>query len=204
VLACTAGGLLLLVAPTAAGTTSAAASASTTGAAVVGYVSDAALADAVADAGGVVTRRISPLRVAEIHGADLVILAGHPGIAYLERAQRRAAAAEPGLLFGTQAVAPEWQYAATRADAVPDSVLRAASSMRIAVLDTGADLTAPDLAAKSPARFNVRTGTAEVRDTNGHGTFVASLAAGSVTNGEGIAGFGGDAQNADRQGGDRF
>jgi subtilisin family serine protease len=33
-----------------------------------------------------------------------------------------------------------------------------------------------------------------VRDSNGHGTFVASLAAGSVTNGDGIAGSGGDAQ----------
>ena len=34
----------------------------------------------------------------------------------------------------------------------------------------------------------------DVRDAIGHGTFVAALAAGSVTNGEGIAGFGGDAK----------
>jgi hypothetical protein len=140
-----------------------------TGAAVVGYVSEAALAAAVDDAGGVVTRRIAALRVAEIRDADLVTLAGHPGITYLEGALQRAPAAEPGLLFANHGVAPEWQYAATRADAVPDSVLRAAGSMRIAVLDTGADLTAPDLASKSPARFNVRTGTEEVPDTNGHG-----------------------------------
>ncbi len=33
-----------------------------------------------------------------------------------------------------------------------------------------------------------------VHDTVGHGTFVSALAGGSVTNGEGIAGFGGDAQ----------
>ena len=33
-----------------------------------------------------------------------------------------------------------------------------------------------------------------VRDTNGHGTFVASLAAGAVNDGDGISGFGGDAQ----------
>src|SRR4029078_8361938 len=33
-----------------------------------------------------------------------------------------------------------------------------------------------------------------VRDPLGHGTFVASLATGSVTNGTGISGFGGDAQ----------
>ena len=42
--------------------------------------------------------------------------------------------------------------------------------------------------------YSPRTGTADVRDTVGHGTFVAALAAGSVTNGEGIAGFGGDAK----------
>src|SRR5205085_3223976 len=44
------------------------------------------------------------------------------------------------------------------------------------------------------AAFSPRTGTADVRDAVGHGTFVAALAAGSVTNGEGIAGFGGDAK----------
>ena len=36
--------------------------------------------------------------------------------------------------------------------------------------------------------------TADVSDLNGHGTFVASIAAGSATNGEGIAGFGGAAR----------
>ena len=66
-------------------------------------------------------------------------------------------------------------------------------------IDTGADLNAPDIAAKKPAVVEPRTGTTDVRDTVGHGTFVAALAAGSVTNEEGIAGFGGDA-NADDQG----
>src|SRR5919204_15430 len=55
-------------------------------------------------------------------------------------------------------------------------------------------LSAPDLAAKAPRTYNVRTGRADVRDTVGHGTFVASLAAGSITNGDGVAGFGGDAR----------
>ena len=55
-------------------------------------------------------------------------------------------------------------------------------------------LDAPDLEAKAPLTHNVRTGGADVRDLIGHGTFVSSLAAGSVTNGEGIAGFGGDAR----------
>src|ERR687895_624250 len=36
--------------------------------------------------------------------------------------------------------------------------------------------------------------TSHVAYTNGHGTFVASLAAGSSSNGEGIAGMGGEAR----------
>ena len=88
----------------------------------------------------------------------------------------------------------EWQVPATRLDEVPAEVLRAARRITIAVIDTGADLAAPDLAAKTPARWNVRSGGRDVSDRHGHGTFVAALAGGSITNGEGIAGFGGDAK----------
>ena len=90
----------------------------------------------------------------------------------------------------------EWQYTAARVDQVPDSVLRAAAGIKIAVIDTGVDLRQPDIAAKNPQVYSVihPKNRSDVRDYYGHGTFVASLAAGSVTNGEGIAGFGGDAQ----------
>jgi thermitase len=90
----------------------------------------------------------------------------------------------------------EWQYTAAHVDRVPDAVLRAAGKIKIAVVDTGVDLRQPDIAAKAPQVYSVvhRKNRSDVRDYYGHGTFVASLAAGSVTNGEGIAGFGGDAQ----------
>jgi subtilisin family serine protease len=88
----------------------------------------------------------------------------------------------------------EWQVSATRLDEVPADVLRAARRVTIAVIDTGADLAAPDLAAKTPERWNVRSGGRDVSDRHGHGTFVASLAGGSIANEEGIAGFGGDAR----------
>jgi subtilisin family serine protease len=90
----------------------------------------------------------------------------------------------------------EWEYTAAHVDQVPASVLRAASKIKIAVIDTGVDLRQPDIAAKEPQVYSVIHGKnrRDVRDYYGHGTFVASLAAGSVTNGEGIAGFGGDAQ----------
>jgi subtilisin family serine protease len=91
-------------------------------------------------------------------------------------------------------VAWEWQWDAARVAEVPDSVLRAAAGVTIAVIDSGADLGAPDVADKAPATWSIRSRSRRVRDRFGHGTFVASLAAGSVRNGVGVSGFGGDAK----------
>jgi hypothetical protein len=163
----------------------------------VGYDSAPALRAALEGRGDVVGR-VAPLHVAEVR-LESATLAAHarqsPGIRFVQLLRPRASTAEPALLVQPGLAAPyEWEYSSVREDLVPQSVLRAASSVTIAVIDTGADLTAPDLAAKEPRGYNLRSGTADVRDTNGHGTFVSSLAAGSVTNGEGIAGFGGDAK----------
>jgi subtilisin family serine protease len=73
-------------------------------------------------------------------------------------------------------------------------VLRAAGGVKIAVIDSGADVRAPDIAHKSPATWSVLSRSTRVADTLGHGTFVSSLAAGSIDDGVGIAGFGGDAK----------
>src|SRR2546423_4867547 len=99
-------------------------------------------------------------------------------------------ALDPTFLPG---VAWEWQWEAAHMNAVPDSVLRAASRITIAVIDSGADLRAPDVADKKPRAWSVLSRSHRVRDVLGHGTFVSSLAAGSVDNGTGISGFGGDA-----------
>jgi Subtilisin-like serine proteases len=118
-----------------------------------------------------------------------------PGIRFVQATAARHENVEPALALPFGRPLPwEWQYAVTHEDAVDPAILRAAAAITIAVIDTGADMTAPDLAAKAPAAYNERSGTSDVRDAIGHGTFVAALAAGSVTNGEGIAGFGGDAQ----------
>ncbi|MGH2970792.1 MAG: S8 family peptidase [Gaiellaceae bacterium] len=70
-----------------------------------------------------------------------------------------------------------WQLAALDEQTVPPTVVRAAAHVEIAVIDTGADMTVPEIAAHTSGAHDVRTGTANVRDANGHGTFVASLAA---------------------------
>lgn len=160
----------------------------------LGYASDRALVRALAATDTVVLRKLADLRVAEVRTRQAQRLRRQPGITFVQRPAARRSASEPALAVAGTGAVLQWQYRATRTDAVPESVVRAASSVRIAVIDTGADLAAPDLAAKGPRAYNTRTGNADVRDPNGHGTFVASVAAGSVTNGDGIAGAGGDAQ----------
>ncbi len=166
---------------------------------VVGYRSTADLSEATAATGATLVRRLSALRIAELRSPTVdatEVLRRIPGIRFVRRPAGRLSIAEPAIASGftDSKGAGEWQFEATHEDGVPDWVLRAAGSIRIAVIDTGADLSAPDLAAKSPTAYNVRTRTTDVRDVNGHGTFVASLAAGSGTNGDGIAGAAGDAQ----------
>ena len=59
---------------------------------------------------------------------------------------RRALSVEAPALAETflPGVAWEWQWDAANMDAVPDSVLRDASRVKIAVIDSGADLGAPN------------------------------------------------------------
>jgi subtilisin family serine protease len=170
------------------------------GTVVVRSHSPARLAAAIEGLHGRVVRRIPALGLVEVRPAgDPARLASRlaqvPGTEAVESAVLRYATTDPALLpAAVPGGAYEWQYAAVREGAVPAAVLRAASAVTIAVVDTGGDVSAPDLAAKSPATHSVLTNSPTVTDANGHGTFVSSLAAGSVTNGEGIAGFGGDAQ----------
>jgi subtilisin family serine protease len=150
--------------------------------------------------GAHVVRSIPALGVVEVRPARsarrlAATLSSVSSVDSVAPAVERYAQAEPALLpYAVPGGAYEWQYAAVREDAVPAAVVNAASAITIAVVDTGGDVSAPDLAAKSPATHSVLSGSSVVTDTNGHGTFVSSLAAGSVSNGEGIAGFGGNAQ----------
>jgi subtilisin family serine protease len=136
-----------------------------------------------------VTRRLPALHAVEVEGTVGARIVPRRVLAQPE-------STEPAVFDMYWAGVPyEWQYDAAHVAQVPESVLRAAAHLKIAVIDTGVDLRQPDVAAKSPQVYSVvhHHARGDVRDFYGHGTFVASLAAGSVTNGEGIAGFGGDA-----------
>ena len=163
--------------------------------AVVGYTSKQALEHALASSGARLVRTIPRLHVAEIATppAALQALETLHGIRYAERPVPRHELAEPGLIPApVLGGAYEWQFAATHENLVPLSVVQAAGALTVAVVDTGADVSAPDLAAKAPATWSVLGNSTDVTDYQGHGTFVSALAAGASANGEGIAGFGGD------------
>jgi hypothetical protein len=167
--------------------------------AVVTYESHTALRRALERFPARIVRRLPDVRSVEVRPASVSSFAAGvsrlSGIASVETPEPRFSAAEPGLTAMYSAGVPyQWQYTATRVGTVPDAVLRAAAGVKIAVIDTGADVNAPDLAAKAPETYNVLNAGTDVRDFHGHGTFVASIAGGSVSNAEGIAGFGGDAQ----------
>jgi len=166
----------------------------------VGYSTEHALSAALVRSHGTLVRDVPALRVAEVRPQGSAVrfaarIACLPGIRYIEPLAPRVSLAGPAPSAATSSTTSlEWAYTATHEDAVPLAVQQAASAFTIAVVDTGADLSAPDLAAKAPAGFDVGSGTADVTDVIGHGTFVASIAAGAADDGAGIAGFGGDAK----------
>ena len=79
------------------------------------------------------------------------------------------------------------------------------STVRIGIIDSGVDISHPDLAGKIVGTYNAVDRTSDVRDLVGHGTGVASIAAAATGNGIGISGAGYDssilaAKVADRSG----
>ena len=60
---------------------------------------------------------------------------------------------------------------------LPAALAAVALQPTVAVVDTGANLRVPAIAAKHPAVYDVRSRTHDVRDANGHGTHVATIVA---------------------------
>ena len=167
---------------------------------LIGYSSEQALQDALRGRGAAVVGKAPRLRTVAVRpSGDAASFAadvsGRPGIDFVQAPVARRPLVEPGLApASVPGGSYQWQYAVTGADHVPDSVVRGAVNFPIAVIDSGADLSAPDIEAKRPLTYNAIDNSNNVTDIVGHGTFVASLAAGSASNGEGVAGTGGDAR----------
>ncbi|MBC7542259.1 MAG: S8 family serine peptidase [Candidatus Sericytochromatia bacterium] len=66
------------------------------------------------------------------------------------------------------------------------------ATIKIAMIDTGVDLTHPDLQAKIVPGYNAVKPEESVQDTRGHGTHTAGIAAAIGNNGAGVIGVGGN------------
>jgi subtilisin family serine protease len=144
-----------------------------------------------------VTKRVPALRTAQVRVPNLRAaqqLRRRPGVRFVQLERLRTETNAPSFTTASAPSVAEWQWSAAHEDLVPSWVQAAASSVTIAVVDTGADVTAPSIAAKHPTTYDVTKESPSVDDTVGHGTFVASLAAGAVGDGAGMSGFGGAAQ----------
>jgi len=166
----------------------------------ISYASHAALAHALKAHPARLVRLVAALHVAEVRPsgatAAYVRAVRHlRGIVDAGATVARAAADTLGLRQESEGgQVREWQYYSVGVDRVPRQVAAAASRITIAVVDTGADLGSPVFARKVRGTYDVRTRRGRVRDNNGHGTFVASLAAGVSRRASGFAGFGGAAR----------
>ncbi|MBC7543589.1 MAG: S8 family serine peptidase [Candidatus Sericytochromatia bacterium] len=65
------------------------------------------------------------------------------------------------------------------------------AAVKIAMIDTGIDLTHPDLKDKIVEGYNATAPGQSVADDNGHGSHTAGIAAAAVNNGAGVIGVGG-------------
>jgi subtilisin family serine protease len=165
--------------------------------AVVGFESNAQLAEALKRfPGAQIVRRVPHMKTVEVVlPGEAAELSSLPGISFAHAPLKRTVQVEPALAAMFRRGLPyEWQYVVTRENEVPQEIMRAAGAIKIAVIDTGLDVTHPDIAAKAPETWDIVRRRTNVVDRDGHGTFVSALAAGAVDNNEGIAGFGGDAK----------
>jgi subtilisin family serine protease len=131
---------------------------------------------------GASVERLAPLPALIVETRDRAALRRVGGVRYVERLRRRAAAFTPN----DPLVGRQWYLSRIRAyDAWP--ALPPLPAVRVAVIDSGADLGHPELRSRVAAAKSFVGGTAH--DTSGHGTIVAGIIAAEVENAVGIAGL---------------
>ena len=82
----------------------------------------------------------------------------------------------------------QWNMAKVQASSAWD-VTTGSASVVVAILDTGVDLSHPDLQGKVVASVNF-SDSSTVNDLNGHGTHLAGIVGAATNNGQGVAGLG--------------
>lgn len=141
-----------------------------------------------------VTGKIDRLSVVVVQAAPgqnrdelLAQLAKDPAVAYAEASQVVQAEEETSLP-NDPSVSKQYSLAITKA-LQAWAVQPGSKDVVVAIVDSGIDMTHPDLAAKlHPASYNVLDKSNKPTDDHGHGTHCAGIAAAIANNNEGIAG----------------
>lgn len=135
----------------------------------------------VASLGVISVRAASPAALVEALGRDPRVAAIEPDRTFSISADP-ADATDPGtgIPFG-------WAFDTVRAGPALATV-GGGSARQVAVIDTGVDVTHPDIGPHVVRTFNSTDGSGDARDGVGHGTFVAGLV--SMVNDNGIGGRG--------------
>jgi len=130
--------------------------------------------------------RMARLQVpAQLFEATLAALKNTPGIELVEpnyfADTQDTPANDPGfsMQWGLQAIGAPAAW----------NIQTGSNNVTVALIDTGVDLTHPDLQNKIVAGWNFVSENANPQDDNGHGTHVAGIIAAETNNGTGIAGI---------------
>ena len=123
--------------------------------------------------------------------AAVAALRDDPRVAYIERDPTlRVAEDEFDRVDPSTGIKFTWAYDAVRAGEAIAAV-GGGSARTVAVIDTGLDVTHPEFAGQIQRAFDTDSGTSDVTDFVGHGTFVTGLIAardGNTLGGKGVAG----------------
>jgi subtilisin family serine protease len=123
--------------------------------------------------------------------AAVAALREDPGVAYVERDRTlRVAADQFDAIDPATGIKYTWAYDAVRAGEAIGAV-GGGSSRVVSVLDTGLDVSHPEFAGQVQRTVDTSSGTADVTDFVGHGTFVTGLINaldGNALGGKGVAG----------------
>ena len=123
--------------------------------------------------------------VSEQLGREGIVAAAQPNFAY---------ALEPmATSTSDPRLGDQWALTSIHATSAWDYVTTS-GAVTIAALDSGVDVTHPDLAPNIVAPYNAAKGTDDVSGTSSHGTMVAGILAGVADNGLGVAGVSYNAQ----------